>query len=736
MAKSDTLFEKLTYRDKKDDIKHHNLRSNILTKLLILLVTIVIISLFFNYHLQDTNYDFKRYSYTPGYVWGADPIVAEFDFAINRPLTEYKEDINTATLSRESVFSYNREAQQTVLYNINQLLSIEYFHPDSTVFSETARLLLDTMVYSEKLQSLNLVKRYLRQFVNEVYLKGVLNISKTDFEGDVVLVESQDGKRTLLKKNSLYDRERFENAYPIFIITNVPRQYSVLAKEMLEYLYIPNLEFSTSLTENRERELINAVPKTKGIVKKGETIIEKGIEVTEEDLEKLHSYQNMRFLLSEDSFSVINYLGSVGHTSILIGIFFVYLFILRKKIFYNNFYVALICATFVLIALMAWLSVEMSVDLPIEYLIFLPAASMLAAIILDSRTAFYLTVSMALMVAGVRGNDYMMGLVMLVTGSIAAYTVRDIQNRTQMYQSIFFIFISFFISISIFAMEWSEETMNWVVKIGVALLNAVASPLITFGILYLLDKYSPITTDLKLEEYDDLNHPLLVRMNEMAPGTYQHSLGVASLAERCAAAIGANQLYCKVTSLYHDIGKLERPEYFVENQIDMENKHDQISPKKSAHIIIEHVTHGAILAREYKLPENIIDIIYMHHGTTLVGHFYAKAVEEKGVDNVDKEDFTYPGPIPKTKEAVIIMICDAAEAMSRIANKTRKDLEEMVEGIILERIREKQFVHSDITTSELHMIKDTIVKNLVAISHKRVEYKTTKVDIEGDSAAE
>jgi membrane-associated HD superfamily phosphohydrolase len=151
-----------------------------------------------------------------------------------------------------------------------------------------------------------------------------------------------------------------------------------------------------------------------------------------------------------------------------------------------------------------------------------------------------------------------------------------------------------------------------------------------------------------------------------------------------------------------------------------------IQPRKSAQIIIEHVTHGARLANEYKLPENIIDIIMSHHGTTMVGHFYAKEVEVKGIDNVDKEDFTYPGPIPKSKEAVIIMICDAAEAMSRISTKTRSELEQMVEKIILDRIREQQFVNSDITTHELHTIKDTIVKNLVAKSHKRVEYKTTE----------
>jgi putative nucleotidyltransferase with HDIG domain len=726
MAKKDTLFDKLTYKDDKSGEKYHNLRINILTKLLILFTTVVIISLFFNYHLEEENYDYKRYSYTAGYVWSDDPIIAEFDFAINRPLAEYKEDLNAASLSTERVFSYDKEAYDEVLYNIDTYLTPSYFNPDSNIFNNSAISLIDTMSQAEKKQTLNLVKKYLIEFVAKVYDKGLIDIPKSEIDLDIVLAESDSGDRALIKKNSLYDKERFDNAFPIFIITEIPRLYSSVASDMADYIFIPNLLFSQTLTSNRENELRNAVPKTKGIVRAGETIIEKGIAVTAEDLEKLHSYQNMRFLLGDENFSITTYLGSVGHTVILISIFFIYLFILRKKIFYNNFYVAMICLNFIFIAFLSWLTVELSVGLPIEYLILLPAASMLAAIILDSRTAFYLTVSLSLMVAGIRGNDYMMGLVMLVTGSIAAYTVRDIQNRTQIYQSIFFIFISLFFTISIFAMEWSEDLMTWVLKLGVALLNAVISPLLTFGILYLLDKYSPITTDLKLEEYDDLNHPLLSRMNEVAPGTYQHSLGVASLAERCASAIGANQLYCKVTSLYHDIGKLERPEYFVENQIDLENKHDLIQPRKSAQIIIEHVTHGARLANEYKLPENIIDIIMSHHGTTMVGHFYAKEVEVKGIDNVDKEDFTYPGPIPKSKEAVIIMICDAAEAMSRISTKTRSELEQMVEKIILDRIREQQFVNSDITTHELHTIKDTIVKNLVAKSHKRVEYKTTE----------
>jgi hypothetical protein len=220
----------------------------------------------------------------------------------------------------------------------------------------------------------------------------------------------------------------------------------------------------------------------------------------------------------------------------------------------------------------------------------------------------------------------------------------------------------------------------------------------------------------------------MVKLSEYAPGTYQHTMSVALLAEKCAIAIGANSLLTRVGSLYHDIGKVAKPEYFVENQLNMDNKHDLLSPKKSAEAIRNHVLEGMKLAKEYKIPKRVIDFIPMHHGTSLIKHFYAKALEENDRKSVNEDDFRYPGPKPNNKETAIVMICDPAEALSRLENKSEEDIETAISFMIQERIGDGQFDNCNLTMNDLKLIKDTILKNLHGISHKRVEYKKLPKD--------
>lgn len=241
--------------------------------------------------------------------------------------------------------------------------------------------------------------------------------------------------------------------------------------------------------------------------------------------------------------------------------------------------------------------------------------------------------------------------------------------------------------------------------------------------LFIIEKLSSITTDLKLKEFDDINHPLLQKLSEVAPGTYQHTLSMALLAESCAEAIGANRLLTRVGAYFHDIGKIFKPEYFAENQIEVENKHEYISPKKSAEIIKEHVTKGIELAKEYRLPPRIIDFIPMHHGTSLIRHFYAKALEESEEGTVDERDFRYPGPKPNSKETVIVMICDSAEAMSRLPIKSREELSQTIEKMIMGKLSDGQFDESDISMKDLKTIQEVCVRLLFGIAHQRVEYK-------------
>jgi uncharacterized domain HDIG len=241
--------------------------------------------------------------------------------------------------------------------------------------------------------------------------------------------------------------------------------------------------------------------------------------------------------------------------------------------------------------------------------------------------------------------------------------------------------------------------------------------------LFVIEKISNITTDLKLKEFDDINHPLLKKLSENAPGTYQHTLSLALLAESCAEAIGANRLLTRVGAYFHDIGKLYKPEYFVENQIDLENKHEFISPKRSAEIIREHVTKGIELAKEYHLPSRIIDFIPMHHGTSLIKHFYAKALEESQGEPVDEADFRYPGPKPNNKETAIVMICDSAEAMSRLPIKSKEELSISIEKMIMNKLLDGQFDESDISVKDLKTIQEVCVRLLYGIIHPRIEYK-------------
>jgi hypothetical protein len=437
-------------------------------------------------------------------------------------------------------------------------------------------------------------------------------------------------------------------------------------------------------------------------------------------------------LRSDDIMSWQVVSGKIGHAGLIILLMVLYLMFIRKNIFADNFEVGIICAMFVAVSFLSWLSVVIPSTFPLEYLIFLPAFSMLIAIVFDSRTAFYATVTMSLLVAGIRGNDYITALIMMFTGSLAAYTVRDIQSRTQMYQSIFFVFIGFTISVFIISFEQAVEFMVIVKRLSLSLVNSAISPLATFGLLWVLEHMSNVATDLRIKEYDSLSHPLLQKMSEISPGTYQHTLAVAMLAEKCANAIGANPILAKVGAYFHDIGKVARPEYFAENQMQSPSKHDLLPPKKSAAAIKEHVIEGVELGRQYKLPERIIKFIPMHHGTTLIKHFYAKAVEESTSGQVSEEDFRYPGPRPDSKETAILMICDSAEALSRVIGNNEEKLDKAIDKNIKERLNDSQFDQCNITMKELKIIKDTCLKNLHGVSHQRVKYKEIPADKKED----
>jgi putative nucleotidyltransferase with HDIG domain len=280
----------------------------------------------------------------------------------------------------------------------------------------------------------------------------------------------------------------------------------------------------------------------------------------------------------------------------------------------------------------------------------------------------------------------------------------------------------------IFAFNWIDNSLwsfNIVIDLASCLMFLTVISLMAIGLLPILESLFQVMTDMTLMEYMDPDHELLRRLSLEAPGTYQHCLVVGNIAEAAARAIGANGLFCRVSTLYHDIGKLFNPHYFTENQLGGFNIHQLLTPYESTHVIIAHVPEGEALARKYHLPQSFIDIIREHHGTTLVYYFYCKQIEQMGGDatKVNEKQFRYPGPRPRTKESAIIMIADTIEAASRSMDEaTEESVTDMVDKLVAEKAEDGQFDECQLTFEELGQVKRAIVKALMVTRHLRIKY--------------
>lgn len=718
------LFQRFEF----DDAKKHNksigdVRKSFLVKGVILVLSLLICTFFISYkpHQINTN---QRLNYTTGFKWTDKNLIAETNFPIYKNKRQYLQEVKIARENSFLVFK-NKYTKEDILQSIrNYQLSdntIDILRNDNYFIEYES--LFDSLKALKAIELNNLLNTS-KDFVSNYYRskKGlIINYDITKIKSEQILINNDLINSSLVNKMDLIDSVSYFQNLNNYIVNRQNKINQLFSKYLVNRFIKPELFYSPELTKEERLYAENSISKTLGLIKKGEIIVSKGHILSDMDILKLDSYFYFQNVKNKNQSNITTYISNFAHISLIFSFILLYLFNIRKRIFYDNNQFGAIFLIFVITSFQAWISVEYDFNYPMEYLIFLPAYSMLAAIVFDSRTAFYATVTMALLVASIRGNDYITAVVMMFSGSVAAYTVRDIQNRTQMLKSIILIFSAFVLTIFTFGIDVSLSSPETLQKLMFCAINALVSPLITFGLLFVMEKTTNFSSNLMYQEYDNINHPLLKELSQKAPGTFQHVKGVAALSEACAEAIEANVLFVRVASYFHDIGKIYHPEYFAENQIDMDSKHLKIPPKRSAKTIINHVIEGAALARKSKLPERIIDIIYMHHGTTLVKHFYAMSLEQN--TDTDPKDFQYPGPKPNSKEAAIIMICDAAEAISRLPIHDDEEMEKMLDNIIRDRVDEGQFDDCDITIRELQIIKFTILKNIKAIHHSRVTYK-------------
>lgn len=571
------------------------------------------------------------------------------------------------------------------------------------------------------------------QICKNRWTEGIYNIAISDIESHQVTINQSDVP-DLASPTSFNDLQvawtkARKELLAVFLEGDVFRD---LGYDLIVEFMKPNLLFNREITERRQLESLNMVPISQGVVLKNELIVDANIRITEDVLQKLNSL-SVAVTKHETNSGWVkiawSFLGRIILLSVVVSLFFAFLVVYRVTIFRDWKLVSLISIVFLIqlgLAHIFVIRLEWS-----EYLIPVTVGAMTLTILFDARIGFMATTSMALMMGLMMGQNIDLVIVSLFTSTIAVYNIRELRKRTQLFTTMFaLIAASIFVVLGLGLFK-EHNWINMLTDIQLLTINSILAPIVTYGMIGLFEILFEVTTDLTLIELLDYDHPLLKRAQQETNGTFNHSIVVGNLAESCANAINAHSLLCRVGAYYHDIGKMKKSEYFIENQYGGANKHDTITHTMSAKIIRAHVKEGLELAEEYALPKVVSDFIPMHHGTTRVEYFYRMALkdaEETGA-TVDESAFRYPGPKPNTKETGILMICEAVEAAVRsIKEPDIFKIEAMIDKIIKSRIDDGQMSECPITLDELNKIKGTVdgttgmLPVLRGIYHIRIEY--------------
>ena len=579
---------------------------------------------------------------------------------------------------------------------------------------------------------LETLKKIIIKISRNRWAEGIYDIPISNILSNQVAMNLSNGKANILTSPSDYNDLQTAWTKARVEITNEFSDKQLIEREigysLIVELMKPNLIFDRETTERRQQARLDRVPRNKGIILENERVVEANKRITEDDLEKLYSLSVAvdAKSASQDTLQIaLAYLGRLIVVGILASLLFGFIFVYKRSIFEDQKMVLFLSIIFLIEGILTYLLTQKFALS--EYLIPITVAAMVITIMFDGFVGLIATFSMALLIGTQIGNNVDFMITSVFISIMGIYTVRNLRRRSQLFTAIFVLIASSAIAIVGQGLFKGHTWQAMSYDMTNLLLLSVLSPILTYGLIGILEVSFGITTNLTLIELLDFQQPLLKRLQKEANGTFNHCVVVGNLAEACADAIGANSLLCRVGAYYHDIGKMLRPEYYIENQYGGENKHDKLTPVMSAKIIKSHVSDGLILAKEYSLPSIVSDFIPMHHGTTRVEYFYRKAIEEE--KNVDEDQFRYPGPKPNTKETGILMICEAIEAGIRsIKDPDLIKIDDMITKIINSRVSSGQLSECPLTMDELNRIKGNMDGNtgllsvLKGIYHIRIEY--------------
>ncbi len=400
--------------------------------------------------------------------------------------------------------------------------------------------------------------------------------------------------------------------------------------------------------------------------------------------------------------------------------FLIFLYLLKKEVLESFSELMMIALLIVIeLALAYFLVFKWNFSF---YLIPVTLGSMLLTLLLGYEIGLVYSFLVGFLLGIVFNLSFNLAFLSVVAGSVATFSIRGVKERTRFYRPMLYISLSYLVMIYFFEVLKGTVAQDILEKCGNGVFNGFISTVLAMGLLPIFEYLFDITTDVTLLELSDLNRPILKRLALEAPGTYHHSIVVGNLAEAAAKSLNANPLLARVGAYYHDIGKIEKPEYFVENQMGAKSKHEKLTPSMSALILESHVKEGAELAEEKRLPKKIIDLIREHHGTTLMTFFYKKALE-KGSSEIEEVEYRYPGPKPRSKEAAILMIADAVEAASRTLEEPKPArIMSLIKKIMMDKFEQGELEECELTLKDLHIIEESFLPILIGVFHPRIDY--------------
>ncbi|MGG7145042.1 HD family phosphohydrolase [Clostridium nigeriense] len=680
-------------KDKKKDSRGY--------KRIFIYLTVLIIT----YVLLLTNISPKKYNLSVGDIASVD-IKAPID-TIDEVATQQKIDEAVAKAKEDKKYYVKSEVKTEALNDANEL------------FNKIATEIASDKEAKDKLTEIKKVDAF-KLTDDEYNILLSLDTTKVTETKNIVITALEAAYKNDISEND-YEAIQKAKTFADDIIEsyNLDRNLEDTLKSIVYSQINPNLFIDSEKMEENIKEAEKSVQKE--IIKKNQIIVKEGEPVTERQIEILNELGLLSSALTKSY--VMSFIALAIIVTLILFIQYGYIAKERPDIFKNTKLIILI-SSINIISLM----LSMGLNIVSPYLIPIACGAMLMTILIDYRISLVVNLLNLVFVAIVVSFNAEVIVLCILSVVLGSTALKKVQQRNDIIYSTIYITVILAILTLTVGMVSSNNLKENLIQTGYTILAVLLSGILAVGLLPFFESIFDVVTNIKLLELSNPNQPLMKKLLMEAPGTYHHSMMVANLAEAATEAVGGNPVIARVGAYYHDIGKTKRPYFFGENQIGRENPHDKITPNLSALIILSHTKDGIEMAKEHNIPKVIQDIIVQHHGTTLVKYFYYKLKNSsENPDEIKEEDFRYTGPIPSTKESGVLMLADSVEASVRsISEPTKAKIEQMVNNIINDKISSNQLIDCDLTLKDIEVIRQSFLKTLDGIYHHRIEYPTEK----------